>query len=97
MGYYLLLYFDGHQNARAPQWEEWDQEISNSLVDGGSAGHDMRVVTQEDAHEVDDKEITGYRVIKAENFDEAVEISKGAPPLYKGGRAEVYSVQTAAG
>lgn len=97
MGYFLLLYYDGNQSVSAPGWDEWDKEISNSLVDGGKAGSEARVVTQEEeAFKVNGKDVAGYRIIKAEGLEEAVEISKGAPPLYQGGRAEVYQVQAAA-
>lgn len=92
MGYYLLLYYDGDKEAEAPCWEEWDQEISNSLVEGGEAD-DGLVVTQDKAFKVQGQDVKSYRIIKATDFEEAVEISKGAPPLCKGGRAEIYQVQ----
>lgn len=95
MGYFLLLYYDGDKNGMAPRWDEWDQEISNSLVDGGHAEPDPNLVTEDEAFKVRGQDVAGYRIIKASDFDEAVEISKGAPPLYKGGRAEVYQVQGA--
>lgn len=92
MGYYLLLYHCGKQDKEAHCWQAWDHEISNSLVEGGEAHDCGRIVTAKEAFKMRGKDIAGYRIIKASNYDEAVEISKGAPPLQQGGRVEVYQV-----
>lgn len=98
MGYYLVVFTDGNPQAKgdAPLWEEWDQEISNALVDGANAEEGL-VVTKDEALKMKSDYTKGYRIIKASNFEQAVEISKGAPPLCKGGRAEVYPIQAAVG
>lgn len=93
MGYFLVIFTDGNQatSQAGPCWEEWDQEISNSLVAGGNADCGL-VVTQDEKLKSKTDNVKGYRLIKASDFAEAVEISKGAPPLYHGGHAEVYPV-----
>lgn len=96
MGYYLLLYYDGEPESEQAQWDDWDKEIGNTLVNGGTAGT-ARAVTGDEAFNVNGHDVTGYRIIKADNLEEAIEISKGAPPIHQGGRAEVYQVEAMVG
>ena len=78
-------------------WMDWMGSIAaqNKMVDGGnrlgSKGKVVRpnnVVTDGPYTEI--KELLGgYMVIRAESFDEAIEISKGCPILLVGGNVEV--------
>ena len=82
------------------QWMDWIGGIAaqNKLVDGGSAlGSKGKVVRANnvitDGPYTEIKElIGGYTIVKAESFDEAVELTKGCPILSVGGNVEVRDI-----
>ncbi len=82
------------------QWMDWIGGIAqkNKLVDRGnrlgSAGKVIKsnnVIT--DGPYIESKElIGGYTIIKADSYEEAVELSKGCPILTVGGNVEVRDI-----
>ena len=82
------------------QWMDWIGGIAaqNKLTDKGNRlGFGGKVVRSNDfvtdGPFADLKEIvSGYIIVKAENFDEAAEMSKGCPILNIGGSVEVREV-----
>ena len=88
MAQYLLLY---HGKNQREMWDSFAREISNALMRGRPLIK-ARTVTQEKVLEEDDEDITGFTVVEAEDLDEAVELSRGAPELRQGGHADVYCI-----
>jgi hypothetical protein len=85
------------------QWDEWINDITaqNKLADGGNhlstEGRVLRpnnVITDEPYTEKKES-IAGYIIIKAKDFNEAVNVAKGCPILEgKGTSVEVRKVET---
>jgi len=83
------------------QWEEWinDITVQNKLADGGNhLSTEGRVlkpnnVITDGPYTEKRESIAGYIIIKATNFDEAINIAKGCPILQgKGTSVEVRKV-----
>jgi hypothetical protein len=87
---------------RMNSWSNWMGGIAarDQLVNGGSrlGVKGSRTVSQKsvtDGPYVEVKEfINGYVLIKANSVDDAVEIAKGCPILYGGGKVEVRPLVT---
>jgi hypothetical protein len=88
MSQYLLLY---HGKNQQEDWDSFAHEISNALVRGRPL-QKAKSVTQDDVIEEDGKDVTGFTVVEAEDVDEAIELSRGAPELNEGGHADVYKI-----
>jgi hypothetical protein len=82
------------------QWMDWIKNISakNKLVDRGNRLNDSgRVLKSKDVITngpyTDIKEsIGGYTLIKANSYDDAIELSKGCPILSFGGTVEIREI-----
>ena len=82
------------------KYTDWTQEIVNKgiFLAGDPLQETGRVVSMRDGAPVDGpytetkENIAGYYVIKADNYDQAVEVSKGCPALLHGGAVEVREV-----
>lgn len=74
---------------------KWSREIGSCLIDGGSPTLGGRIVTQSSIKPSGKDPVTSYCVLEAESLEQAIELSRGAPPLYDGGRAEVYKIADA--
>lgn len=102
MSVYLVLYHSNQNDKKSSfdrmqieeQFSMYNREISNAVLDGGSPILYGREITQNGAEPVGDKHISRYLMIEAEDFDEAIELSKGAPLLRQGGRAEIYEISS---
>jgi hypothetical protein len=88
MAQYLLLY---HGKNQKDLWDGFAREISNALVRGRPLVK-AKSVTQDDVVAEDGEDITGFTVVEAEDVNEAVELSRGAPEMNRGGRADVYKI-----
>ncbi len=82
------------------RWMDWLGSIAaqGKLIDRGNrlnnSGHVLKpnnVVTNGPYMEIKES-IGGYSLIKAESYDEAVEIAKGCPGLTMGGSVEVREI-----
>jgi hypothetical protein len=88
MAQYLLLY---HGKNQKDSWDGFAREISNSLVRGRPLIK-AKSVTQDEVVAEDGEDVTGFTLVEAKDVHEAVELSRGAPELNQGGRADVYKV-----
>ena len=102
MSVYLVLYHtDDSQQSEWDRMEQEDQfslynrEISNAVLDGGSRIISGKEITKEGACHTSDSHISRYLMLEAQDIDEAIELSKGAPLLRQGGRVEVLEVSMA--
>lgn len=99
MAQYLLLYH-GRQMPRnkigqieyIAKLDQWSREISNSVLDGGSPTYDGAKITLGAIKPLQKKPVTSYAILEANSLEEAVELSRGAPPLNEGGSAELYEI-----
>lgn len=100
MAQYLLL-FHGQQlpkdkirkMERVAQLNRAGREISNVLLEGGNPTNGGLKVTLDSTKPLQDKPVTSYWVIEAQDRDQAVELSRSAP-LYEEGNAELYEIVT---
>jgi hypothetical protein len=82
------------------KWMDWISDIAaqNKLVDRGAPlGNEGKVVRPvdvvTDGPYTEVKElIGGFSIVKAESYDEAVEMAKGCPILEAGGNVEVREI-----
>lgn len=94
MGKYVYIYYAGKDTDAGDNeaWGKWFGELGNKLIDpgnpfdeGGQAVHQGGVMT------VEDKPVTGYSIVNADNMDAAVELAQGCPLVgSKGGAVCVY-------
>jgi len=96
---YLLLYSGGgmasdpaEQQAIMAEWGAWFGSLGEALVDGGSPFQGAKSISL-DGH-VHDGPVgsmaSGYSVVKAASFDEAVAIAQRCPVLKSGAQISVY-------
>jgi hypothetical protein len=91
----FMLFFKGglpkeqDREAHGRLWQEYMEELKNrKMFESGAAfGLNGRKVTQNIISEWSPKkdDLTGYLVINASSFEQAVEIAKGAPHTRLGG------------
>lgn len=101
MSKYLLMYKspDGYNMADVPKeqivrsmqvWGEWLGSMGPKVVDKGDLfKSDVKSVGKDGAKK-SDSNLSGYSIIEAANFDEALEAAEGCPIIEYGGRVEVY-------
>ena|SRR5487761_1654183 len=102
MSQYLLLYHDPHspkdrvgRMEQVARMDMFEREIGNAILDGGSPTVRGKKITLDDIRPLRKKTGTDYYcIIEASDPYEAVELARGAPPLYEGGSAEVYEIDT---
>src|SRR5262249_47565634 len=103
---YLLLYSGGGmaegeeaQKAVMAEWNAWFGSLGDKLGDGGSPFMGAKHIHHDGS--VHDGPVgsmaSGYSVIKAASFDEAVAAAKGCPVLKSGGEISVYDSVPGAG
>ncbi len=81
------------------KWMDWLGSIAaqNKLTDKGNRLHDSgkivknNVVTNGPFTDIKES-IGGYSIIKAESYDEAIELAKDCPVLLTGGNVEVREI-----
>lgn len=72
------------------EWGEWVGRMGPAVVDGGDAFKLGGVSTDGKTTEKTDNLTSGYSVIEAKDFDEALEFASGCPVVEQGGRVEIY-------
>jgi len=102
MNNFLLVYTGGgmpeseeEQAAVLKAWGDWFETLGEKLVDGGNPTGPMAKTIKSDGSVVDGpdgKMATGYSILKAESFDEALALAKGCPMLDGGGNITLYEI-----
>jgi len=98
MANYLLLYKGGgmgkteeEQKKQMTAWEEWMKACGENLVDPGNPCSNSKSVTKDGEKDVSGEPVTGYSVIKADSFDNALKAAKMVPLVVDGsGSCDVY-------
>jgi hypothetical protein len=97
MANYLLTYPGGSmpetkeaQDQAMAAWNDWFGKLGGALVDGGNPISKSKAISPDGSVMDATSAPTGYSVIKADDLDAAVELSKGCPVL-AGGAAVVVS------
>ena len=94
---YLLAYHGGSipegEEAEARSldaWNDWMESIAESLIDGGNPVGETRTLGPAGALvEAPANPVTGYSIIVAADFDEAVQLASDCPILADGGSVEI--------
>ena len=95
---YVLAYHGGgmaetpeEQEKVMAEWGAWFQSLGDAIVDGGNPIGGARTVLSD--RSVTDgggaNPLSGYSLIKADDFDSAVGMAQGCPVLVGGGSVEV--------
>ncbi len=99
MPYYALLFKGGLPHAKLTKeyfdrFVEWAMKIASNEIPGNRFKQEGKVVSSErvDDLKFSDDTVGGYLMIKADNYDEAVDVAKGCPILENGGLVEVREV-----
>jgi hypothetical protein len=97
MANYLITYHGGSmpetkeaQDEAMAAWTTWFGTLGDALVDGGNPISKSKAISPDGSVMDATSAPTGYSIIKADNLDAAVELSKGCPVLH-GGAAVVVS------
>jgi YCII-related domain-containing protein len=99
MPYYALLFKGGLPHAKLTKeyfdrFVEWAMKIASNEIPGNRFKQEGKVVSSErvDDLKFSDDTVGGYLMIKADNYDKAVDVAKGCPILENGGSVEVREV-----
>jgi hypothetical protein len=106
MSKYIMVYKnkDGNALSTIPKeevtrmmelWGEWIGSMGNAVVDRGTAFKSLgKTITSQGVKDTDSKDmnmLTGYTIIDAKDFDEALGYAKGNPAVMGGGgMIEIY-------
>ena len=72
------------------QWKEWISSLGETIVNPGTSLMHTHIVTSSNVvKETDPHSLKGYAIIKAEDLEEAIKISKSDPFLNNGGTIRV--------
>lgn len=96
---YVLTYHGGGGMPETPEeqeqvmaaWGAWMGELGENLVDGGNpfAAHKTVAADGSVSDSGPASMLSGYGIISASSFDEAVAMAKGCPILTGGGQVQV--------
>jgi hypothetical protein len=97
MANYLLVYRGGSmpetkeaQDQVMAAWGKWFGELGDALVDGGNPASQTKTVDKDGAVSPGGATApTGYSIIKADDIDAAVNLSKGCPVFLGGATIDV--------
>ncbi|NQX92504.1 MAG: hypothetical protein HRT74_10355 [Flavobacteriales bacterium] len=72
-------------------WSGWIGGIAQNarLVSSHQLGFESSLISKEESKSEKSSSVTGNLVLKAQNFNEAIELSRGCPILQMGGTVEV--------
>ena len=97
MANYLLTFHGGSmpetkeaQDQVMAAWTDWFGKLGDALVDGGNPISKAKAISPDGSVMDATSNPSGYSIIKADDLDSAVELSKGCPVL-AGGAAVVVS------
>ena len=101
MANYLLVYHGGstpdspEEGAKVMQaWNDWYAKLGAAVVDGGNPASRTKVLSADGSvADGGPTSPTGYTIIKADDIDSAVELSRGCP-IFRDGKAMVEVVET---
>ena len=102
MNNFLLVYTGGgmpeseeEQAAVMKAWGDWFETLGDHLVDGGNPTGPVAKTINSDGSVVDGPVgtmATGYSMIKADSYDNALALAKGCPMLDGGGKITLYEI-----
>jgi hypothetical protein len=91
MANFLLTYHGGgmpetkeEQDRAMAAWDAWFHELGDALVDGGNPISRTRAISPDGSVMDATSAPTGYTILKADDLDRAVALSKGCPVLAGG-------------
>ena len=98
---YIMVYKDKDPNGMAEMpkeqiakvmeaWGEWLGMMGKSVVDPGDAFKPGAKVVDSNGVQDANSTLSGYTIIDAKDFDQALEFAKGNPGIADGTRVEVY-------
>lgn len=97
MAKYVLLFKGGNQpqteedrQAVTVAWQEWFESIGEAVTDHGNPFGSAKTVGQNDEIRDSASGLTGYTIIRADNYDGAIGYSRLCPHLTAGGEIEIY-------
>ncbi len=70
-------------------WGEWLGSMGNAVIDRGDAFKEGKVIDGDTVTDADGL-TSGYTIIEAANFDEALAFAKNNPSVKEGSTVEVY-------
>jgi len=63
-------------------WMKWFENMGDKVVDSGNpivGGTNAKAVLKNGASKLDEDNVNGYSIVKAESLDEALEMAQGCP------------------
>jgi hypothetical protein len=99
MAKYIMVYKSSNEWTKLPKeevvkmmeaWGEWLGSMGSAVVDQGQAFKaGGKEVSAKGINDSDDN-TSGYSIIEAKDFDEALSLAQGSPTIETGGSVEVY-------
>lgn len=71
-------------------WGEWIGSMGSAVVDKGEAFRSGGKKVSREGIEAADDMISGYTIVTAKDFDEALGLAQNSPTVAQGGKVEVY-------
>jgi|WetSurMetagenome_2_1015567.scaffolds.fasta_scaffold129475_3 hypothetical protein len=97
---YVILYTGGsmaasesEQKAVLKAWDDWYSRVGNDLVDAGKPFNNQATSITSDgmvSHDFSDCAPSGYSIIQADSFNDAVALARTCPVLKDGAKVSVY-------
>lgn len=97
---YLFIYHAPPMPADAPQpsaeemqgvmaeWEAWGRKVGDRMVDFGAPVEGGKRVTPDGVSD-SDRQVSGYTLLEAESFEEALDLARNHPHLAMPGGCEI--------
>lgn len=97
---YVIAYHGGNKPsskdegmAQMEKWKAWVVSLGDTIVNPGTPFTESKVVTSESVQDdTDPNSMKGFAIVKAENMDAAIEITKTDPFLENGGTIRLSQV-----
>lgn len=88
---YIIAYHGGREPETKEEgqrgrerWLEWISGLGEAVINPGTPLVGSKLVTKEGVSDMDETRLTGYTIITADSFDEALAAAKGCPFLEMG-------------
>ena len=99
MGQYIIGFFGGTKpdtpeeaQGHLEKFMTWTGSLGRAVVNQGTPLKDSKILTS-DGQVSDDVPWTGYTIIQANNYEEAMEFAKGCPHLDIGGTLRIAEIK----
>jgi hypothetical protein len=98
MAKFLFAYHGGGGTASTEEqqtevmqaWEAWFRQLGEAIVDPGNPTGRSATVAASVSDGAETNPLTGYTLVSADSFDDAVDMAKGSPIIADGGNVAVY-------